>query len=132
MRPEIAALEAMELDELRAVWRDRYGPPPRLRSADLLRRMLAFRLQADIEGGLTGATLALLRQSVRPAPAGRDLGDGALIRKVWRGRTYEVTVEADGFCFKGARFGNLTEIATTITGSRRNGPKFFGLRGLVG
>ncbi|MEL6279732.1 MAG: DUF2924 domain-containing protein [Pseudomonadota bacterium] len=125
---EICDLETMPLDRLRDVWRERYGPPPKLRSADLLRRLLAFRLQADEAGGLTASSLGLLHQRHRGDPAGRELGDGALIKKVWRGRTYEVAVEADGFRFEGDRFGNLSDIATAITGTRRNGPKFFGLR----
>lgn len=44
---EIESLKALALDGLRALWRERCGAPPRLRSPDLLRLCLAWRLQAD-------------------------------------------------------------------------------------
>jgi hypothetical protein len=37
-------------------------------------------------------------------------------------------VLADGFAYNGKTFGNLSEIAGLITGTRWNGPRFFGLR----
>ena len=37
-------------------------------------------------------------------------------------------VLADGFSYDGKTFGNLSEIAGLITGTRWNGPRFFGLR----
>lgn len=48
------------LEALRAEWRRRYGPPPALRSVDLLRRNLAWRIQADAFGGLDAWTLKAL------------------------------------------------------------------------
>ncbi len=35
---------------------------------------------------------------------------------------------AEGFAYDGKTFGNLSEIAVLITGTRWNGPRFFGLR----
>jgi hypothetical protein len=37
-------------------------------------------------------------------------------------------VMADGFVYEGKRFASLSEIASEITGTRWNGPRFFGLR----
>jgi DUF2924 family protein len=37
-------------------------------------------------------------------------------------------VMADGFAYDGKKFASLSEIATEITGTRWNGPRFFGLR----
>jgi hypothetical protein len=37
-------------------------------------------------------------------------------------------VMADGFAYDGRKFTSLSEIATEITGTRWNGPRFFGLR----
>jgi hypothetical protein len=34
----------------------------------------------------------------------------------------------DGFAFEGGTYASLSEIAREITGTRWNGPKFFGLR----
>jgi len=35
---------------------------------------------------------------------------------------------ADGFAHDGKTFASLSEIASEITGTRWNGPRFFGLR----
>lgn len=35
---------------------------------------------------------------------------------------------ADGFAHAGRTFASLSEIASDITGTRWNGPRFFGLR----
>ena len=52
----VAAIAAMPLRELRTEWERRYGDAPRHRSADLLRRVLAWRVQADVYGGLDATT----------------------------------------------------------------------------
>ena len=49
---EIEALMSLRLEGLREVWRNRYGALPKLRSAELLRHCLAWRLQAEARGGL--------------------------------------------------------------------------------
>jgi len=50
-----------------------------------------------------------------------------LIRS-YQGQTYTVLVRGAGFEWNGTCYGSLSEIATLITGSRRSGPKFFGLK----
>src|SRR5690606_17861726 len=49
---EVRALEGLGLHDLREVWRGRFGAPPRLRSPDLLRRCLAWRIQTLAYGGI--------------------------------------------------------------------------------
>jgi hypothetical protein len=39
-----------------------------------------------------------------------------------------VAVMADGFAWNGTTYSSLSRIACVITGTRWNGPKFFGLR----
>lgn len=46
----------------------------------------------------------------------------------WRGKTHKVTVVADGFSYASRTYGSLSEIAQSITGTKWNGPRFFGLR----
>jgi len=53
---EVRALARLNLEELRTEWRRRYGPPPRLRSPELLAHLLAWRIQADAFGGLDAET----------------------------------------------------------------------------
>jgi hypothetical protein len=40
-----------------------------------------------------------------------------------------VAVLADGFAWNGKTYPSLSNIALAITGTRWNGPRFFGLRG---
>lgn len=70
----------------------------------------------------------LLLRGPKIKTSGLELGDGTVIHKTFRGESYEVHVARDGFVFQGERFASLSEIATRISGSRRNGPQFFGLR----
>jgi hypothetical protein len=41
---------------------------------------------------------------------------------------HEVEVQEDGFVYAGRRYASLSKIASEITGTRWNGPRFFGLR----
>ena len=53
----VAELIDMSLADVRAEWQKRYGPPPKHRASDLLRRVLAWRIQADAFGDLEGAVV---------------------------------------------------------------------------
>ncbi len=125
---EVEALEHLDLDGLRAVWRDRYGTPPSLRSAGLLRFMLAWRMQAEALGGLDRETRRRLDGKGRVAAEGLELGIGAKLHREWQGRTVEVVVEEDGFRWEDRIYPSLSAAASAIAGSRWNGPRFFGLR----
>jgi hypothetical protein len=58
----------------------------------------------------------------------RRIKPGAVLVREWKGRSHRVMVLAHGFAYDGKTFGNLSEIAVLITGTRWNGPRFFGLR----
>jgi len=49
---DVAALEPLNLHQLRDKWRERFGAPPKIRSPDMLRLLLAWRIQAIALGGL--------------------------------------------------------------------------------
>ena len=51
-----AEIETLDLEGLRDVWRERYGAPPPLRSAPIMRQLLAWRVQAQALGGLDAET----------------------------------------------------------------------------
>ena len=125
---EVRALAHLDLPGLRNLWGERFGPPPKLRSIDLLRRMLAWRIQAEAFGGLDLPTRRALDRKTSGIAEGQGHGHGAVFRRVWQGRVIEATVEADGFCFEGKRYRSLSAIAEAATGTRWNGPRFFGLR----
>jgi hypothetical protein len=125
---EVRALTHLDLHGLREVWAKRYGAPPALRSVELLRLMLTWRLQAQALGGLDAKTRRQIERSGRVAPEGLDLGIGTRIRRDWQGGVAEVEVVEGGFRWNGAVYASLSAAATAIAGVRWNGPRFFGLR----
>jgi site-specific DNA recombinase len=124
---DVSMLASLDLDELRDVWRKTYGPPPKLRSVELLRLMLAWRLQADRLGGLDQDTRRKLARRGPVQPEGLDLGVGTVLSRKWQGRRVEVIVEREGFRHEGQLYPSLSAAATAIAGTRWNGPRFFGL-----
>ncbi len=122
------ALDGLDLEALRAAWRSRYGKPPKLRSPELLALMLGYRMQAEQEGGVeVEMRRALRRTSTRPPLP--SLTPGTRLMRDWQGRTHEVVVTPERrFLHEGETYRSLSEVARQITGSRWNGPRFFGLR----
>jgi hypothetical protein len=124
---EVRALAGLNLEGLRAEWRRRYGPPPRLRSSDLLAHLLAWRIQSDAFGGLDAATKRTLKA---PAIAARapSLCPGMRLEREWKGIKHSVEIVDGGFRWEGQTYASLTMAARAITGGKWNGPRFFGLR----
>lgn len=125
---EVRTLERLGLEALRAEWRRRYGEPPTLRSPRLLRLMLAWRIQAAAFGGLDADIRRQLRQTRKATSASPDLGDGARIVREWRGAEHVVEAVSGGYRWSGQVYPSLSAAAFAITGTKRNGPAFFGLR----
>jgi hypothetical protein len=136
---EIARLRDLDVGELRNCWRTvfRRRPPPHL-SRHLMFRVLAYRLQADQLGDLDGECRCLLDSSESPEKAGQravnlsrhnaDLRPGTVLGREWNRRMHRVTVLTDSFAWNGKNYPSLSKVAFAITGTRWNGPKFFGLR----
>jgi Protein of unknown function (DUF2924) len=136
---EIARLRDLDVGELRSRWHNVFGrrPHPHL-PRHLLFRVLAYRLQADVLGDLDGESQRLLDRSVSPEDAGHravalarrtaDLRPGTMLAREWHGQMQRVAVLADGFAWNGTTYRSLSKVAFAITGTRWNGPKFFGLR----
>ena len=123
----VLALEALDLEGLRAAWRQRWGTPPRLRSVQILRHLIAWRMQAEALGGLDAETKRLLRATSLPR-RGSVLQPGQRLVREWRGRRYDIEIVENGFTHAGRTFKSLSQVAFVITGTRWNGPRFFGLR----
>jgi DUF2924 family protein len=136
---EIARLRDLDVGELRNRWHTvfRRRPPPHL-SHRVLFRVLAYRVQADRFGDLDGESQRLLDLSASPEDSGQravdlsrrtvDLRPGTVLGREWNRRMYRVTVLADGYAWNGKNYPSLSKVALAITGTRWNGPKFFGLR----
>ncbi len=133
---EIERLRSMPIVELRALWRAKFKTePPKAFGPDLLRRSIAFRIQEQAYGGLDKATARLLHQLMdqhAKTPGKlvlpRRIKPGAILVRQWKGQSHRVTVLEDGFAYEGQPYDSLSQIARRITGSRWNGPRFFGLR----
>jgi len=134
---ELERLPATPILELRNRYRELFkAEPPKAFGPDLLRRSIAHRIQERAYGGLSADTRRLLDQLVRAAAARpsarlelpRRIKPGSELVRTWNRRTYRVTVLEKGFAYDGTTFSSLSEIATSITGTKWNGPRFFGLR----
>ncbi len=140
LEDEIAHLRGLDLKGLRARWRAvfRRDAPQHL-PRHLLFGILAYRIQSDRLGDLNPSVKKLLDESTGSKPgalrrlstfdvARRSLVPGAVLVRSWRGRPQRVMVMADGFGWNGKTFDSLSSVAFAITGTRWNGPRFFGLR----
>ena len=134
---ELDRLPTMPIAGLRKRYSELFRTePPKAFGPDLLRRSIAHRIQERAYGGLPASTRRLLDQLVKAAmakPNGRlelprRIKPGSELVRTWKGKTYRVTVTANGFAYDGRTFAGLSEIASAITGTRWNGPRFFGLR----
>jgi Protein of unknown function (DUF2924) len=94
--------------------------------------MLAWQIQEQAFGGLDRATLKLLAGLAKGDNSGlegkRHLKAGTVLIREYRGERHTVTVVPDGFLWQGTTYGSLSTIAHQITGTKWNGPRFFGLR----
>ncbi len=125
----VTALRTLDLTGLRSAWPERFGTPPRLRSPDLLRRQLAWRLQVEAQGGLDVVTRTeLAKPASSPSRSVQPVVGARLVRE-WQGQRHEVEITRDGVLYRGSAFASLSQVARAITGVRWNGPRFFGLRG---
>ena len=136
---EIARLRGLDVVELRARWNTvfRRRIPAHL-PRHLLFRILAYRLQADGLGDLEPETLRLFDRSGSPADVGKlaaefnqrkaGLRPGTILVREWDGQLHRVMVLAAGFAWKEKVYASLTKVAFAMTGTRWNGPRFFGLR----
>lgn len=139
----IAHLRGLDSAGLRACWHSTSGrTAPAHLPKHLLFRILAYRLQVDRLGDLDRDTLRLLDRigtngagddartsaSRRGPSTGRALRPGTVLMREWQGVPQRVMVLADGFAWKDKVHRSLSEVAFAITGTRWNGPRFFGLR----
>jgi hypothetical protein len=133
---DIRSLDNMNLAELRQAWlRHLVQPLPALRAPEIIRRELAWRLEARVHGDMDARLRQRLDQiskrSGKPTRRARSAAPpvGSTLVREWDGVAYSVVVLKDGYLFEGETFGSLSHIARNITGVRWSGPRFFGLQG---
>ena len=128
---EIERVRSLSGDTLRRCWRVVFGrSPPQHLTADLLRRMIANRVQEEAFGTLDTATLKALdnlagRNRSRPE---RNLKIGTVLVRDYQGQRHTVTVAPEGYVWEGQPYSSLSAIARTITGTAWSGPRFFAVK----
>ena len=134
---DLADLGHLSVSQLRDLWQKEVGEkPPRSFGRELLALGIAYVRQERRYGGLRkasvreldrlfGRMLAGSNGECRAPPLGRP---GTILVREWQGATHHVTVVADGYVWNGRTHSSLSGIARAITGTKWNGPRFFGLR----
>jgi hypothetical protein len=139
---EINDLERLSQDDLRLQWQATFGraAPTRL-SRNLLLSLFVYRLQATAHGDLSFGTIQLLNRLAQAKPGGekttssatspggqRSLRPGTVLVRDHGRISHHVMVIEKGFSWNGQTYASLSQVAEAITGTKWNGPRFFGLR----
>ena len=139
---EIAHLRGLDLKGLRSRWQSvlQRLPPDHL-PRHLLFAIIAYRIQADRFGDLDHETRQLLdRTGAKESGAAMaarlvsfdqkrtELTPGTVLVREWDRQSQRVMVMADGFAWNGQTYDSLSKVAFAITGTKWNGPRFFGMR----
>jgi hypothetical protein len=137
-------LNRLSRAELRALWAQELGDkPPATLGRDVLALAIAYTRQERLYGGLTKAVAKeldrlldrVLRESGskgRTAPITPLPRTGTVLVREWQGTTHRVTIVNNGFLWNGETYRSLSSIALAITGTKWNGPRFFGMREVNG
>lgn len=148
---EVTALEQMTVGQLQQRYVEVFGEPVRSRHKQYLIRRIAWRLQANAEGGLSERALRRAEElaniaDVRVTPPRVANGAttsttapptsatdrrlppaGTAITRRYKGRTISVIVLPNGFDYDGERYKSLSAVAKAVTGSHMNGFRFFNI-----
>jgi hypothetical protein len=140
---EIAHLRGLDFKGLLSRWQSVFqrAAPAHL-PRHLLFAIIAYRIQADRFGDLDHETRQLLdRVGAKESGAAMsarlvsfdqkrtELTPGTVLVREWDRQSQRVMVMSDGFAWNGQTYDSLSKVAFAITGTRWNGPRFFGLRG---
>jgi hypothetical protein len=141
----VAALDSSPTDELIAEYQRLHDKAPRTRNRAWLLRRVAWAIQAEAYGGLSGRAKARLEELI--AQIGPPLGAadrtvtatvprrpkpnaplvGTTLTRHWHGQQVVVHCRDNGFEHEGVLYRSLTAVAEKVTGSHWNGRLFFGL-----
>lgn len=123
---KLVALQQADRKALIGQFREFYGKDPPLRlSNHILALAVAYRLQEQVYGGLKPEVRRALLEA-KPVP--KRASAGTVLIREWHGHHHTVTVHPDRVEYDGKNYRSLTQVASRITGQKRSGPEFFGLR----
>jgi Protein of unknown function (DUF2924) len=160
LRAEIENLRHMTVGQLKVKYREAFGEDSRSNHKQFLFRRIAWRIQANAEGGLSErarrrafeiandsdlrirAPKNFLQQElddnrttetrVLPTDDPRLPMPGTLLVRRYHGKDVIVRVREDGFEYEGRIYRSLSAAVRMATGTRWNGFAFFGLGGKPG
>lgn len=151
---EIAELQNKTVNQLVQRYEQVFKEECRSRNKQYLIRRIAWRLQANDEGGLSKAALKKAAELAEDAetrvtaprkhssegvklvlPEPDSFGDwdprlpppGNIVERQYKGKMIRVIVLKEGFEYEGRRYKSLTAIAKEVSGSHCNGFLFFRL-----
>ena len=133
---ELKHLEGLGVEGLRDLWTRRLRTtPPVIRSGDVLRRLIAWKIQVEAFGDLDTGTSARIRALMRTGRNGATVAGkthvtlkaGLILVRQWRGIEHRVLVLDHGFEHRDKRYRSLSQVARAITRTHWSGPRFFGL-----
>ncbi len=145
MNVDVQGLDRLSRSELRLLWtQELRDQPPVTLGRDILALGIAYARQERRQGGLTKPVLReldrLLEQALRCDRTESSAAlstpslprSGTVLVREWQGNTHHVTIVNDGFLWNGSTHRSLSAIARAITGTKWNGPRFFGMREVNG
>jgi hypothetical protein len=132
----LAALKTTPTPELRKQWKDLFDTEPPLYNRRYLESRLAYRIQELAYGGLKPETIERLEALGEQLARGEKISlrdehrpiSGTRLIREWQGVEHCVTVRDHDYEYQGRPYKSLSAVARAITGTRWNGPLFFGLR----
>lgn len=152
---EVSAMQRMTVKELRRKFAEVFGDETRSGNKAWLIKRIAWRIQANAEGGLSerarqrahelacDADIRLSPPKIKTATtaatetvtAAISFSDdarlpvpGTILVREYKGRSVQVRVLEKGFEFEGEMYRSLSAVAKTVTGSHVNGFQFFRLQ----
>ena len=128
-------LETASRADLKTLFHKEFGWEPAARtSLTFMRQNLAWAAPARAQGVKPAKKRDQLIRALSRQLNGKTKGivpyrPGTRLVREWRGAVYQIAVLEKGYAWEGRTYGNLTQIATEITGTKWSGPRFFGLKG---
>jgi hypothetical protein len=131
----IDELPGMARPRMAELWEEYFGhTPARKLRVDLMRPILAFRIQERQRGPIPGDMQRRLSEALETyspggtvSPVGRYKAGIRIVRE-WGGVIHEVQVTDEGYVYQEVVYTSLSPIANLITGTRWSGPMFFGTK----
>lgn len=139
---ELGKLVKLPTGALREKYEQLFGKPVKTGNRQFLLKKIAWKMQANEQGGLSEKAVARAEEIVEVGGIGTKLAKklkdarprdprlpatGSIITKVWRDKTLQVLVGENDFEFEGTKWRSLSAISSKLLGVPSNGFLFWNL-----